>query len=297
MELHQLRYFVAAAEAGSISRAADRCHVAQPSLSQQIRKLEDSLGTRLFDRLGRGIALTDAGRALLPRARTILAEVEDARSNLRADMDRGVGRLVVGAIPTMAPYLLPGVIADLRTEFPDCELVVREDLTERLVEAIVDNELDAAVVSTPIDDDLVELEVVGEESMLVVSSASTPAIEGAEITLDDLRAVPRVSLHEMHCLGQQITGFCSMHRIGANIVCRTTQLATLLELVRLGLGVSIVPEMAARHDASPDRRYARFKRTGPRREIAIARRTGRTPSRTAQRFAELIAAAIPSGKP
>jgi len=292
MELHQLRYFVACAEAGSMSRAAERCRVAQPSLSQQIRRLEDGLGVRLFDRLGRGVALTDEGRALLPRARSILSEVEDARSNLGADVERGVGRLVVGAIPTMAPYVLPGVLADLRRTYPEIELVVREDLTERLVESIVDNRIDAAIVSTPIDHDLVELEVVGEEPMLVVSSASAPLAPAGEISLADVRSVPRSSLHEMHCLGQQITGFCVTHRIGANVVCRATQLATLLELVRLGLGISIVPEMAARHDTSAERRYSRFRRSPPKREIAIATRSGRSASRAADAFASLVRASV-----
>src|SRR5690606_7005665 len=103
MELHQLRYFVAAAEAGSMSRAAERCRVAQPSLSQQIKKLERSVGAALFDRLGRGVALTEAGRALLPRARRILVEVRDAEANLRRDLDEGRGSVSIGAIPTMAP--------------------------------------------------------------------------------------------------------------------------------------------------------------------------------------------------
>ena len=107
MELHQLKYFVAAAECGNISRAADRCHVAQPSLSQQIRKLESTLGAKLFDRIGRGIAITDAGKALLPRARQILAHVRDTEANLKREATDYRGTLIVGAIPTIAPYLLP----------------------------------------------------------------------------------------------------------------------------------------------------------------------------------------------
>ena len=114
MEITQLRYFVATAEAGTISRAAERCGVAQPSLSQQIRKLEQTLGQRLFDRLGRGVALTDTGRALLPRARQILAAVHDAQTHLGDDVEQGAGRLVIGAIPTMAPYLLPPALKIIR---------------------------------------------------------------------------------------------------------------------------------------------------------------------------------------
>lgn len=295
MELHQLRYFVAAAEAGSISRAATRCGVAQPSLSQQIRRLERSLGVALFDRLGRGVALTEEGSALLPRARRILAEVGEAEASLRGEGDAGAGRLSVGAIPTIAPYVLPGVLAALREGFPQCELGVREDLTEHLLEQVADNQLDVAVLSTPSEHRLVDVEIVGQEAMLVVVAADGPVEATGEITLDELRDLPRVSLHEMHCLGRQIAGFCSMRRVGAHVVCRTTQLQTVLELVRMGLGVSIVPEMAARSDASGERRYARLRDDEPTRQIAVAWRSGRSRSRIATRFAVLVGEALAGG--
>lgn len=295
MELHQLRYFVATADAGSMSRAAEHCRVAQPSLSQQIKRLEVSLGARLFDRLGRGVALTDAGRALLPRARRILSDVDDVRAGLEHDVDQGMGHFSVGAIPTMAPYLLPGVLADLRRALPACEITVREDLTDRLIDMVVDQTLDAAIVSTPIEHDAIELEVVGAESMLVVAPASGPLEHAGEISLPDLRELPRVSLHEMHCLGQQISAFCSMRRVGGNVVCRTTQLTTLMELVRMGLGVSIVPEMAVQASTGTQLRCARLKRGGPMREIAIARLLGRSGSRAADTFSALVRDAVTRG--
>ncbi|TVQ60840.1 MAG: LysR family transcriptional regulator [Phycisphaerales bacterium] len=285
MELHQLRYFVAAAEAGSITRAADRCRVSQPTLSQQLQRLEASLGHSLFDRLGRGVALTPAGAALLPRARRILAEADDAREHLAGEVERGVGTLRLGAIPTIAPYVLPSVIARLRRRFPSAGVEVREDLTEALVERLASGELDAAIVSTPIDHHGVRLRVLGSEPMLVVAPAASDVGEEGGLTLADLRERPRVALHEMHCLGQQISGFCSAKNLGASVACSTAQLATLLEFVRLGLGVSIVPEMAAVADRSRERRYTRFKRGGPRREIALATPAGRTPPATLEAVA------------
>lgn len=288
MELHQLRYFVAAAETGSISRAASRCGIAQPSLSQQIKKLEQSVGAPLFDRVGRGVVLTDAGRALLPRARRILAAVEEAESNLLSEVQEGVGRLSVGAIPTMAPYLLPPLLSQLRAERPQCELVVREDLTENLIEAVVENALDVAILSTPIDDDRVEVQVIGQEELLVVASAEHPIGGAGVIALADLREQPTVTLHEMHCLGRQISGFCASRQLARNVVCRTTQLATVLELVRLGLGVSIVPDMVARTDAHKGRVYLKLKRQPPTREIALAWRSGRSRSMLSLRLTELL---------
>ncbi|MCA9298271.1 MAG: LysR family transcriptional regulator [Phycisphaerales bacterium] len=288
MEIRQLEYVVAAAEAGTISRAASRCGVSQPSVSQQILKLEEELGVALFDRLGRGVALTEAGRALLPRAKRILAQAQEIESGLRADLERGAGRLAVGAIPTMAPYLLPSLIATLRRESPSCEIVVREDLTQNLVEAIADNELDVAIMSTPVGHDLVDLEVVGSEALLVVAPSAHEWASDEAITLADLRERPAVTLHEMHCLGRQISEFCEAKRVAGNVVCRMTQIATLLEFVGQGLGVSIVPEMVASSDEDPSRRYLRFRRQPPRREIALAWRSGRTRSRLALRFASLL---------
>lgn len=287
MEIHQLRYFVAAAEAGSISRAATRCHVTQPSMSQQIKALEDRLGTTLFDRIGRGVVLTDAGRALLPRARRILSEVQDAEAHVAAEGGAGV-RLSLGAIPTMAPYILPTLAAALRKEAPACELELREDFTENLVEALLDNTIDVGIMSTPVDHELIDLEVVASEPLLVVAPTKHPLCGAPEITLAELRDQPTITLHEMHCLGQQIQVFCASNKLARNVVCRTTQLATVLELVSNGLGVSLVPAMAAAHDRGRGRRYISVKRNPARREIALAFRRGRTRPALAQHIADAL---------
>lgn len=286
MDTRLLHYFVAVAEAGTITRAAERCRIAQPSLTQQLKRLETTLGVQLLDRLGRGVALTDAGRALLPRARRILAEVRDAEVHLQSDVESGVGRLTIGAIPTMAPYLLPDPLTRLRDEYPACELTVRENLTEHLIELLIDNEIDVALVSTPIEHELMEVEVIGQEPLLVVVPTEHPLREAGAITLPELRNQPTITLHEMHCLGQQIAGFCAARRLAKNVVCRSTQLATVLEFVRLGLGVSLVPAMAAAQDTSAERAYLRLKRGTPHRDIALAWRAGRTRPLVAQRLAE-----------
>ncbi len=294
MEIRQLEYFVAAADSGSITRAAHLCGVAQPSLSQQIHRLEGSLGETLFDRLGRGVVLTDAGRALLPRARRILAEVRDATAHVRDDIEAGEGEFRVGAIPTMAPYLLPRAISVIRTEFPRAEVTVREDLTERLVQAVADGEIDCAVASSPIHHEQVAAEVVGDEPMVVVAAAGHPIARASPVSLAALRDLPTVTLHEVHCLGQQIAGFCEARRLGRSVVCRATQISTALGFVSMGMGVSIVPRMAARADqqARSGRVYLEFKGAPPRREITIVRRVGRSPSRVLDRFSALIREAL-----
>lgn len=298
MELHQLRYFVAAAENLSITRAAERCGVAQPSLSQQIARLERSLKTRLFDRLGRGIVLTDSGKALLPRAQRILAEVRDTESNLQREADEGAGgaaAIAIGAIPTMAPYILPAAIKALRAEHPSCEPSIRESFTENLIELLLENQLDCAVMSTPIDDDRLELQVLGHEELLVAMPVGHARAKAGQVTWADLRTEPIVTLDEMHCLGKQIQGFCSVRSSASRVVCRTTQLATIFELVALGMGVSIVPEMAAAHHGSRRWRYARLTQHKPIRQIAMVWRKDRERPRLSRRLSECISGAMASG--
>lgn len=288
MEIRQLQYFVAIADSGGFSRAARVLGVSQPTLSQQVSRLEGSLGVSLFDRLARGVVLTEAGRAFLPRAKRITREVHDAQTMLASDVQRGTGPLAVGAIPTMAPFVLPPVLERFKAEFPECELTVREDFTDRLVESLVDHELDLAILSTPIDHPAIDLDVIATERLLVASSASGAWASDDEASLADLRGEPAVVIHEVHCLGQQIQSFCSLRRLSQRIVCRGAQLATVLEMVRLGMGISLVPEMCARQDTSPERIYRPFKRGGPKRDIAIARRKGRERSILADRFAALV---------
>lgn len=293
MELRQLRYFVAVAETGSFSRAAVQCGVAQPSLSQQIKRLEADLGRSLFDRLSRSIALTEAGEALLPRARRILAEVRETTESLSDDGEPGGGRLDVGAIPTMAPYVLPQALTRFTAERPGCRVTVREDLTERLVEALIDCELDFAIMSTPVEHDLIELARIAREPLLVATAAGD-APPAKALRLADLRDQPTVVLHEMHCLGQQIQGFCSARGVSRRIVCHSTQLSTVLALVGLGMGISLVPAMCAEQDVSGERRYSALVDDAPTRGIAVAWRRGRSRSSAAQAFAAIMAGQFPA---
>ncbi|MBL9120630.1 MAG: LysR family transcriptional regulator [Phycisphaerae bacterium] len=296
MEIHQLRYFVATAEAGSVSRAALRCHVAQPSLSQQLRRLETTLGAELFDRQARGVVLTDAGRALLPRARRILAEIHDVETNLDRDVDEGRGVLTIGAIPTMAPYLMPPALGKLRQELPACELVLREDFTDSLVESLLDNQLDCAITSLPIDHELLRADELGREDLIVVVPAdSTIGVDGA-VSLAELRDQPLIRLEEMHCLSQQVEQFCTAKRIATQIVCRTTQLETILAFVSFGVGLSVVPEMAAASDRGTGRRYARVRGARVERAIAMTWRKDRTCPRAAIRLTEILKEQLASGR-
>jgi len=288
MEIHQLTYFVAVAETGGFSRAAERCNITQPSLSAQIIKLEAELGQQLFDRLGRSVVLTETGRLLLPRARTILAELEDLKRGLGQEISEGYGQLSVGFIPTMAPYLLPGIIQGFTNKFPLAELSVFEDFTDVLVRDLVGGKLDVGIMSLPIDNKLVATQDLLTEPLLVASSRHHELIGKASITVRELEDFPFIALSEVHCLGEQVQSFCYQQDVDLEIVCHTTQLSTVQSCVALGLGVSLVPQILAASDRSNQIVYRPVSDIAPQRKIVAASHNGRQQPFLAREFIKLV---------
>jgi LysR family hydrogen peroxide-inducible transcriptional activator len=284
MEMHQLRYFVAVAQTGSFSRAAEQCHVSQPSLSQQIQKLERGLSQHLFDRLGRRALLTDAGRLLLDRALAILATVEDAERRLREADDRPGGRLAIGAIPTIAPYLLPLVLGRFLKDHPLAEVTIHEDVTRQLLTAVVAGEVDLALVALPISDDRVQAEALFTEPLLLALPRAHRLAGRRRITVEDVGAERFILLNEMHCLGDQVLSFCNAHGCQPWIACRSAQITTVQALIALNQGISLLPAMAQRVDRDKRRVYRALAGDPPRRTIAVIWRLHRYHSPTAERF-------------
>ncbi len=243
MEIHQLRYFVAVADKGSFSRAALREHVAQPSLSQQIQKLEAEVGERLFDRLPKSVVLTEAGTCLLGFARKILIGIADARrcvDDLKRD---GTGRLVVGAIPTIAPYILPAMIANFQHLHPKVAVEIFEDTTESLALLLEDGTLDAAIMSTCDKRPAFERHFLGTEPLLLLLPAGHRLAEKKKIRWSDLKSQKFLLLHEMHCLSTQVHDLLATHQLQPEPVVRGAQLATIAQMVAANMGVTLVPKM------------------------------------------------------
>jgi len=269
MEITQLRYFVAVAELLSFTKAAERCHVSQPSLSQQIQKLEQELGLQLVDRLGRRVKLTDAGETFYERAATIIDAVDDAKSCVQRGDDWQKGAISVGAIHTIAPYLLPEVVTRLTQRFPQAQVTVAEQLTEELIANCLAGELDVGIVALPIPEPRVKAERLFTDRLVAALPSGNALVKQKRIVLDDLTREPFVLLDDMHCLGRQTLQLCADRNCAPAVSCRTAQLLTVQEFVALGQGVSLVPEMAASRDQDERIKYRPFDGPPVEREIGM----------------------------
>jgi LysR family hydrogen peroxide-inducible transcriptional activator len=282
MEFNQLRYVCAIAETGSFSRAAERCHVAQPSLSQQILKLEEDLGAKLFDRLGRSVRLTEAGRAFLPHARSILHQMEAARTGVEDKRTDARGSIAAGVIPTIAPYLLPRYTASFAKKYPEARLRIVEETTPVLVESLRNLSIDLAVLALPLRHKEFELFPLRTEPLFAVLPKDHPRAGQKSLALKDLRGEPFVMLRDGHCFRDLSVAACVRARVPPRIVFESSQFSSLLGMVAAGVGVSLVPEMAIDH--SVPCRYVRLSDTRATRTIVAAVLRGRSFNRVQQAF-------------
>ena len=246
MELHQLRYFCAIADSGSFSRAAQQTHGSQPSLSQQIRKLEDELGARLFDRLGRTVRLTELGRGFLPRARAILRDLEAARSDVVERKASISGAVSVGVIPTIAPYFLPPALATFSRKFPQASVTVMEEITPLLLERLRGGNIDVAIVALPLHVKGHEFETVPllNEKLYAVLPKRHALADRHALSLKELQSEPLLLLRDGHCFRETAVAACKRARVSPQIIFESGQFSSILSMVTAGLGVSIVPAMA-----------------------------------------------------
>lgn len=265
LSLRHLRYFEALAQHGHFGRAAEACGISQPALSIQIRELEDIVGTPLVERGARQVRLTGIGEAFLPRVRDILRAVDELDSLARTTSEVLTGRLRLGVIPTVAPYLLPRIIQGLADRFPELDLRPREAVTQKLVNDLMEGRLDVAIVALPISEpSLVEHPLFTEEFVLVrpVADGEKP-VPRPEI----LREMRLLLLEEGHCFREQALSFCRMSSAVPRDLMEGSSLATLVQMVGAGIGVTLIPQMAVAIEAQ----------TAP---VAIARLPEPRPSRT-----------------
>jgi LysR family hydrogen peroxide-inducible transcriptional activator len=287
MELHQLRYFVAVAETENFTRGAARAHVSQPSLSQQIMKLESEVGHKLFHRLGRKAVLTEAGVAFLERARRILFEVENAAKELGDHPSLG-RRITVGAVQTVMPYLLTPLIAALRESHPNLLINAQEDFRANLVRGVVEGDLDLAIVPTPVKDFRISVEPLLTEPLLLLVGKRHPFASRSEISISDLAEETFISLGDSSALAAQVRTFFGDQKFQPRIGFRCAQVATLKLFVSMGLGISLLPQLARLPDDRDSLTYLRITGSEPTRDLVVIRHLQRYQSRGAEQFLTML---------
>lgn len=295
MEMHQLRYVVAVARMGNFSRAAEQCHVSQPSLSEQIRKLEDELGERLFDRMNRQARLTSHGENFLRHAVRILEEVDAAKREAADARNLLRGTLTFGVLPTIAPYLLPDVMALFMKKFPGVEIVVQEGTTAQLLRLAQNYEVDFALASQPIRDERLAVRELFTEELLLALPAGHPLTRKRAVSASDLEQERLIVMQEGHCLGRQVLNFCDQRNLRPNVSFCSGQLETIQSLVSAGVGISLIPAMAANFRRGDRLEYRPLQSPKPERKIVTVWLKQRPPGRAASEFLKLITA--PSRKP
>jgi len=293
ISLRQLRYFDALATHNHFGRAAAICAVTQPALSMQIKELEEVLGTTLIERGARQIRLTRFGEHAIQRAREILRFVDELGEAARASRDEFAGRLRIGMIPTIAPYLLPRLMTQVAKTYPQLEVHVREALTSKLMQEVMDGRLDAAIVALPVSSSaLTESALFSEDFVLVRSSDE----EGTPVpSSEKLREMRLLLLEEGHCFRDQALSFCNVQSLPPREILDASSLSTLVQMVSAGMGVTLIPEMAISVETrSASVSVARFKDPQPSRTIGmIWRKTSPLASRLVQ-LSDLVRRA---GKP
>jgi LysR family transcriptional regulator, hydrogen peroxide-inducible genes activator len=285
--LKQLRYFDALSRHCHFGRAADTCAISQPALSMQIKELEETLGGVLLERGARQIRLTKFGEEVAQRVRDILRSVDELGDFARASRDRLAGRLRIGMIPTIAPYLLPTVIGNLARLHPELDIHVRETLTPSLIRELREGRLDTAIVALPVSEpSLTEVALFAENFLLVRPGEA----EGTPVpTSKALREMRLLLLEEGHCFRDQALSFCNMHSSPTREVLDASSLSTLVQMVSAGIGVTLIPEMAvAVETRSASVSVARFKNPQPSRTIGMVWRKTSPLARQLLEISEVI---------
>jgi LysR family hydrogen peroxide-inducible transcriptional activator len=296
--LQELRYLVAVAEEGQVARAAERCHVGQPTLSTQLKKLEDTLGVQLFERGPRGLKPTAAGAPIIAQARVVLEEVQKLRELARTAQDPMAGALRVGAIPTLGPYLLPHLLPAIRKTYPKLRLLLSESLTAQLLEALHKHTLDAALLALPVAHAGLETMELFREPFELALPVGHRLAKKKHAQPQDLADENLLLLAEGHCLRDQALDVCGTARRESREEVQATSLETLRQMVAAGIGCTLLPRLSTLGGARPDKRLIElrpFTAPEPTRLIGLVWRARGARAEAARRLGDLIRAHLPRG--
>ncbi|MBL8522148.1 MAG: DNA-binding transcriptional regulator OxyR [Betaproteobacteria bacterium] len=276
MNLRDLRYLVALADHKHFGRAAEASFVSQPTLSTQLKKLEDEIGAALVERSPRNVMLTEVGEAVVARARVILREADEIKAIARRARDPESGTVRLGIFPTLGPYLLPHVVPNIVARFPKLELILVEEKTEVLLKKLHEGELDAAILALPVHDDTLHAEFLFEETFVLAVNRQHKMAGNKRVKLNDLAEERLLLLDDGHCLREQALEVCQMAGAGERTGFRATSLETLRHMVSANVGMTLMPALSVHAPApsSPGVSLIPFAEPAPHRRIAmIWRRT------------------------
>ncbi len=290
--LRQLQYFLAVADHLSFHKAAETCYVTQPTLSEGLKSLEDLLGTKLFERTKRSVALTPSGTELVLPARDILARAEDFVLMARARKEPFTGKLTLGVIPTIAPYLLPTLLPALQKQFPQLELHLKEDVTAQLLSALEQRSIDVVLMAFPYDTSGIKQMKLWSEPFVIAMPGDRNTTE-THATLNDLSKHNIMLLEDGHCLRDHALAACRLQPSGQRKTFGATSLTTLIQMVQHGYGSTLLPAMAADPKTMPRGvTIQHFSNPQPSRQIGLAWRQGNPREKEFRALGEIIKATI-----
>lgn len=290
MKLKDLKYLVALATHQHFGKAAEACFVSQPALSMQIMKLEESLGIPLLERSNKSVQLTDHGKAIVERARLILAQVDDVKAIANAAKDPFSGELRLGIFPTLAPYLLPHIMPALKKQFPKLMFYLIEEKTPVLIEQLKSGDLHAAILATPVQESSLTHQFLFEEPFLLATNKHHPLAKLKSVKPQHLDETTLLLLDEGHCLRDQALDVCHRMHANENQHFRATSLETLRHMVGAGVGMTLMPKLACHPHR--DLAYLPFAAHAPSRRIALFSRKNSAKAVVLKALADSISAAL-----
>ncbi len=288
MNIRDMHYLVAVADHLNFSKAAESCNVSQPTLSGQIKKLEEQLGIIIFERTNKKVMLTDIGTQIIASARRILHESEHIKEIARYAQNPLSGIFRLGAFPTLATYIFPTLVPKITESLPDIRLILAEDKTAHLIEKLHKGELDAALLALPIDDDAFITQPLFDDAFMLAVPANHPLAHNAAIKQSELAQHRVLLLEEGHCLRDQALDVCTLHNIGEDTDLRATGLETLRLMVKAGTGITFMPRIAVREDEEGIC-YIPFAAPEPKRTIGLVWRKTSARGAVMERLVEMMA--------
>jgi LysR family transcriptional regulator, hydrogen peroxide-inducible genes activator len=290
MNLRDLKYLVALADHKHFGRAAAASFVSQPTLSTQIRKLEDELGVPLVERAPRKVMLTPAGRDIADRARRVIAEVEQMKEAARRSQDPEAGTVRLGLFPTLGPYLLPHVVPRIRERFPRLELLLVEEKSDVILAHLREGRLDTGLLALPVHDDQLHAEFLFEEPFLLAVPETHPLAKKDSLALKDLAHERLLLLEDGHCLRDQALDVCELAGTGERSGFQATSLETLRQMVAANVGVTLLPTLAVKPPVarSENIHLLGFRDSKPSRQIAMVWRRSSAMAGFLQQFAQVF---------